>query len=181
MSIIKKSIIYFWSKYFKKKEKPLYKIGNLKKQNARIDALTPMLIEIGDDFVSAPGSIILSHDASTFIHTGMYRVQKTIIGNKVFLGANATVLPGVIIGDNVIIGAGAVVSRNVPANSVVAGNPAVIICSVTEYIKKCELRNCLYQPPESFVQILKDSRPTGSDVIKFQKNILSKLNERVER
>ena len=52
-----------------------YTIGNLKHQNARIDGFSPMLVEIGDDFISAPGSIILSHDASTFMHTGKYRVE----------------------------------------------------------------------------------------------------------
>lgn len=53
--------------------------------------------------------------------------KDVIIGNNVWIGANATILPGVKIGDNVVIGAGAVVTKDVPANSVAAGNPAVII------------------------------------------------------
>ncbi len=50
-----------------------------------------------------------------------------IIGDNVWIGMNAVILKGVHIGDNAIVAAGAVVSRSVPANVVVAGNPAVIV------------------------------------------------------
>lgn len=50
-----------------------------------------------------------------------------IIGDNVSLGANVTILGGVTIGDNVIVGAGSVVVKDVPANCVVAGNPARVI------------------------------------------------------
>ena len=43
------------------------------------------------------------------------------------LGANATILPGITIGENAMVGAGAVVTKDVPANAVVVGNPAKII------------------------------------------------------
>tara|TARA_R100001509_G_scaffold48247_2_gene26198 strand:+ start:7546 stop:8301 length:756 start_codon:yes stop_codon:yes gene_type:complete len=49
--------------------------------------------------------------------------RETIIGNNVRIGSNATILP-VNIGDNVIIGAGAVVTKDIPANTIVKGNPA---------------------------------------------------------
>lgn len=49
------------------------------------------------------------------------------IGENVWIGANATILPGVSIGDGAVIGAGAVVTKDVPARSVVAGVPAVQI------------------------------------------------------
>ncbi|MBK8992745.1 MAG: acyltransferase [Gammaproteobacteria bacterium] len=49
------------------------------------------------------------------------------IGNNVWIGDRATVLKGVTIGDNSIVGAGAVVARDVPANVVVAGNPARVV------------------------------------------------------
>lgn len=46
------------------------------------------------------------------------------IGNKAWIGSNSTILPGVTIGEGAIVGAGSVVTRDVPANTVVAGNPA---------------------------------------------------------
>ena len=50
-------------------------------------------------------------------------LRNTKIGNNVRIGSNATILP-VNIGDNVVIGAGAVVTKDVPSNSIVKGNPA---------------------------------------------------------
>jgi virginiamycin A acetyltransferase len=51
----------------------------------------------------------------------------TVVGNDVWFGRDATVLPGVTIGDGAIIGAGAVVSRDVAPYTVVAGNPARVV------------------------------------------------------
>lgn len=50
-----------------------------------------------------------------------------VIGKKVWIGANVTVVPGVTVGENAIIAAGAVVTKNVPENGVVAGVPAKVI------------------------------------------------------
>lgn len=129
--------------------KRLYALGDgpakryKKGKNSTVDALSD-LVEIGEGFISAPGSIILAHDASTVIHTGKLRVERTVIGKKVFLGANAVVLPGVKIGDGAIVGAGAVVTKDIPAGMVVGGNPAKVITSVEKYLEKCEKRNVLY-------------------------------------
>ena len=114
-----------------------------KGKNSTIDALSELVI-IGDGFISAPGSIILAHDASTVTHCGKLRVEKTVIGKNVFVGANAVILPGVTIGDGAIVGAGAVVTKDVPPSMVVAGNPARVVTSVNDYISKCTERNVLY-------------------------------------
>lgn len=53
--------------------------------------------------------------------------EPVIIGDNVWIGGSATVLPGVRIGDNAVIGAGAVVTKDVPDDVVVGGNPARII------------------------------------------------------
>ena len=53
------------------------------------------------------------------------------IGNNVFIGMNTTILKGTTIGDNVIIGAGSVVTKNIPAGVIVAGNPAKVIREIT--------------------------------------------------
>ena len=57
------------------------------------------------------------------------------IGNNCFIGARSIILPGTTIGDNTIIGAGAVVKGNIPANVVIAGNPAKVIKGIEEYGK----------------------------------------------
>ena len=54
------------------------------------------------------------------------------IGNCVWIGSNATILPGITIGDNAVIGAGSVVTKDVPKNTVVAGNPAMVIQMIEE-------------------------------------------------
>lgn len=58
------------------------------------------------------------------------------IGGNVFIDAESVVLPGVTIGSNVIIGANSTVTHDVPDNTVVAGSPAHVICSMDDYLEK---------------------------------------------
>jgi acetyltransferase-like isoleucine patch superfamily enzyme len=56
-----------------------------------------------------------------------YKMEGIVIRNGASIGANATILPGVEIGEKAMVGAGAVVTRSVPANATVIGNPARIM------------------------------------------------------
>ena len=93
-------------------------------------------ITIGDNVTLAPRVHILAHDASTKVFLNYTRVANTRIGNNVFVGAGAIVLPGVSIGDNVIIGAGSVVSRDIPNDSVAVGNPARVVKALDEFLEE---------------------------------------------
>ena len=101
-----------------------------------IDSSHCWLIQIGDNVTLAPGVHVLAHDASTKRSLGYTKIGLVRIGNNVFVGAHSVILPGVTIGDNAIIGAGSIVSRDVPENSVVAGNPSKIICRSDEYLTR---------------------------------------------
>ncbi len=103
--------------------------------SSKIDKKHAHLLEIGNN-VTIADARILFHDASTKMELGYSKVGKVTIGNNVFIGADAIILPGTTIGNKVIIGAGAVVTKNIPDNSVFAGNPAKHICSYDEYISR---------------------------------------------
>jgi len=82
-------------------------------------------IIIGDNCLITSGCRILSHDgAAKMVHPGSSGEGTVRIGNNVFIGVNAIILPDVTIGDNAVIAAGAVVTKDVPEAVVVAGNPA---------------------------------------------------------
>lgn len=61
-----------------------------------------------------------------------WRVIKTIVKKGASIGSNATILAGITIGENALVGAGAVVSKSVPANTIVAGVPAKVIRKLDE-------------------------------------------------
>ena len=171
IDFIKKILIFMGIKREKIVE---YKIGNVKYNNSLIDSLVPQFVEIGDNFISAPGSIILAHDASLLTHYREYRIEKTTIGDNVFLGANAVILAGVRVGDGAIIGAGSVVSRDVEAYSVVAGNPAKKISTVDEYRQKCIKRGVIVTAPKGFDKIFENRLLDREDIVELQNIALSK-------
>lgn len=91
--------------------------------SARLDLTFPIGVHIGEASYVAFEACILTHDRTRGIYL------HTWIGKHCFIGARAIVLPGVTIGDGSIIAAGAVVTRDVCAGSMVAGNPARVIRS----------------------------------------------------
>lgn len=97
-------------------------------------------IEIGDDVILAPNVHILAHDTSTKIFLNYTRIANVKIGNRVFIGAGAIILPGVTIGDDVVIGSGSVVSKDIASSSLAVGSPAKVICTLEAYIEKEKLK-----------------------------------------
>lgn len=88
-------------------------------------------ITIGDDAFIAPHVQLITENHGIAPDRRRYITSRPIvIGKNVWIGAGATVLPGVTVGDNAVIGAGSVVTKNVEADTVVAGNPAKPIGTV---------------------------------------------------
>ena len=88
---------------------------------ATLDTTYPQGINIGDESYLASGCRVFTHDFCRSIRT------ETYIGKRCFIGTNSIILPGVQIGDSVVVGSGSVVTKDVPSNCIVAGNPAKII------------------------------------------------------
>ena len=61
-----------------------------------------------------------------------WRVERTVVRNGASIGSGSTILSNVVIGEHAIVGAGSVVTRDVPARTIVAGNPARVLRSITD-------------------------------------------------
>ncbi|MFL2116463.1 DapH/DapD/GlmU-related protein [Marinilactibacillus psychrotolerans] len=127
--------------------------------DTQIDLSRPFLVEIGKYCKITRGVHILTHDYSRSVIRTKYKkilnsAKPTKIGDNVFIGIRAIILPGVTIGSNVIIGAGSVISKDVPDNVVVAGNPATVIMTIDKYYKNRN-EKCL-QEAVSYAQKIKE-------------------------
>lgn len=114
--------------------------GNNCEINMNCTFLDDNKIIIGDNALIAPNVQIYTafHPTNAVERFGMpkddgsFEFCKTqtapvIIGNNVWIGGGAIILPGVTIGDNVVIGAGSVVTKDIPSNKIAYGNPCRIV------------------------------------------------------
>ncbi len=125
MSIIRGKLRKYVYKYL------LFKVNNIYgahchptvrlSRSTIIDKVNPHDVYIDEYTYLAGGCIIFSHDMSRELY------GETRIGRKCFIGANAIIMCGVTIGNEVVVGSGAIVTKDVPSNCIVAGNPAKII------------------------------------------------------
>lgn len=102
----------------------------------RIDPGFPWLVSVGEDATLGPGVEVIVHDASTKVALGYSRLQAVRIEARAYVGAMAIILPGVTVGEDAVVGAGSVVRRDVPAGTVVFGNPAEVQGSVEEHLER---------------------------------------------
>lgn len=109
-------------------------------EQVTLDPSVCWLIEIGDRVTLAPGVRVFAHDASMKRRLGYARIGRVKIGADSFVGANTVILPGVTIGKNCVIGAGSVVTTDIPAGTVAAGNPCRPIVTTNEFIEKHRTR-----------------------------------------
>ena len=95
---------------------------------------------IGDNVMIGPNTLIttVGHPLSPMGRRQHLGVAEPVrIGNDVWIGQNAVILPGVTIGDDCVIGACALVTKDVPSGSVVGGVPAKVITTTEAFAEKC--------------------------------------------
>jgi maltose O-acetyltransferase len=152
------------------------KIGNGCKIESQvmIDYAHNWLVTIGDHVTIAPRVHILAHDASTKNELGFTKLGLVEIQDNVFIGAGSIVLPGITIGKNSVIGAGSVVVKDIPENSVAAGNPCRVVGNFDDYITKQKSlmlkENCFDKSFTVKGAISEEKKRKMIDVLKIYKN-----------
>lgn len=100
----------------------------------------PWIISLGDNVHITDSVKFITHDGGTLLFRNQIPdleiTKPIVVGNNVYIGNNAMILPGVAIGNNVVIGAGSIVTKDIPNDTVVAGVPAKRIESTEEYLEK---------------------------------------------
>lgn len=98
-------------------------------RNTFLDSIDSL--RIGQHCAIGPSCYITDHDHGTDLNSSPLKqpmiAKPTRIGDRVWIGANVTILKGVIIGNDVIVGAGSVVTKDVPDKAIVVGIPAKVI------------------------------------------------------
>lgn len=92
------------------------------------DVMFPEKIKVGRNSIIGYNTTILAHEYLI----EEYRLGDVVIGDDVMIGANSTILPGVVIGDRAVVAAGTVVHKDVPAGAFVAGNPMRVVYTKEE-------------------------------------------------
>mgnify|MGYP000911237172 CR=1 FL=1 len=128
---------YFGSDYYTPNElatKPTWRVGKYVAihRSANIDSHAP--VTMGDNVLIARGVTILTHDAPPLLWGLPDMFLPVTIGSNVFVGQYSIVLRGITIGDNVVVGAGSVVTKDIPSNTVYAGNPARFVKTIEDYL-----------------------------------------------
>ena len=119
-------------------------VGNNFFANYNLVILDVGKVTMGENVMCAPNVSI--YTAGHPLHPEMrntgyeYGIPVTI-GDNVWIGGNAVIMPGVHIGSNVVIGAGSVVVKDIPYNMVAVGNPCKVIRAITEKDKKYYFKN----------------------------------------
>ncbi len=111
--------IFAWNHFWGMDVDPTAKVS----LSAKLDKTYPQGIHIGAYTCVTFGVAILAHDMARDLRSD------TVIGKNCFIGAHSIILPGVTVGDGSVVAAGSVVNKDVPAGSIVAGNPAKVIRS----------------------------------------------------
>ena len=134
-------------------------MGQGSRVSTPLTAVRPHMVRIGRNVVVMPGCLMMSAGGITIEDGAMIAANVQLISNNhdlyerqvitckpvhigrnAWVGAGATILPGVTVGDNAVVGAGSVVTKDVEADTIVAGNPARFIKRIPPR-PECAARN----------------------------------------
>lgn len=110
-------------------------IGNGFYSNFNLTVVDDADIYIGDNVMIAPNVVIATgtHPICPELREKVYQYNLPVhIGNCVWIGAGAIIMPGVTIGDGSVIGAGSVVTKDIPAGVVAVGNPCKVLREIND-------------------------------------------------
>lgn len=122
---IKQNVIFCANCQFETFGRAYVEIGDRAHFNNNVTLIVRDRVVIGSDTIVSQNVVIRDSDVHSIC--GSINHAPIIIGNHVWIGTNAIILKGVTIGDGAVIAAGAVVTSDVPAGCIVAGNPARVI------------------------------------------------------
>lgn len=129
----------------------------------------PYLVTLGDNVYISIGASFVCHDGSTLpfrkLIPDLELAGEICVGNNVFIGMGALILPNVTIGNNCIIGANAVVTKSVPDGSIVAGNPARFVSATEDFLVRAQDKS------------LKIGDLSGEDKVRAYKKIFNKYEK----
>ena len=97
-----------------------------------VDVMFPEKIIVGKNSVIGYNTTILAHEYLI----EEYRLGQVIIGDRVMIGANSTILPGITIGDGAVVSAATLVHKDVPAGAFVGGNPMKVIYTAEQMAER---------------------------------------------
>ena len=129
------------------------RIGKNTRFNCHVDAFgaEPYLISIGEDCLIAGGVQFVTHDGGVKVLNALNKFGRRMdkiapikLGNNVYVGMGAYIMPGVEIGNNVVIGAGSIVTHYIPDNTVAVGVPARIIKNIDEYCEQAQEKQLVF-------------------------------------
>jgi acetyltransferase-like isoleucine patch superfamily enzyme len=115
------------------------KVGNNCSINIRKWGTEPYLITIGNNVAITSRVSIHTHGGGRVARRQIPDFDcfgKVIIKDWVYIGTGCQIMPGVTIGEGSLVAAGSIVTKSVPPNVVVGGNPAKVLCSIKDYIDK---------------------------------------------
>ena len=105
-----------------------------------IDASHAHLITIGDWCGFGEQCLILAHDAQMSEFLDARLIDRVVLHESSHFGSRTVILPGVEVGPRTLVGANSVVSRSLPPDTVCAGAPARVLCTLDEYLDKHRAR-----------------------------------------